>query len=131
MGQEVWRSNKPRGLAASGDKLGAVVGGVLGGVYSGGAGTATGAISGAQMGSQIGGMAGNLLGQNSAPSENVDNPLARRISASPKTFHAETEDPRVALEEANIALAQQPPEVRQQYEPAIKAALLKSRRETV
>lgn len=102
--------------------LGAVVGGYMGGPQ--------GAISGAQTGNSLGtALAGNTNQQ--VPSSAVE----RRMQGGGSDLNLMqpppqqgVEDPQRALEDARLALQSQSPEVRQQYEPAIQAAMLKARR---
>lgn len=97
-------------------------GGIIGGIYGGPVGAAAGA--------QVGGMAGNMLSANNQGPENVESSaMSRRMGGGGGGQMQQVGDPYKALEEANMALASQSPEVQQQYAPAIKAALFKARRD--
>ena len=60
--------------------------------------------------------------------DNPQSPMERRYNSMAQP--PPVEDPMKALEDARVALAGQPPEVQQQYLPAIQAAQLKARRDS-
>lgn len=101
---------------------GTVAGGVLGGVFGGPAG----AIGGASAGGNLAGSVGGMLG-----ADNGGGAMGRRMQqANPTPSAPQVEDPIQALEQSRIALASAPPEIQQEYTPAIQAALFKARRGT-
>lgn len=100
-------------------------GGAVAGYFSGGNPQA--AMAGYQAGSQIGGMLTKDPQQSIKTSGGA---MERRMSAStPKIEQHQPGEDLKALEEANYALAEQPPEVQQEYAPAIKAAMLTAKRQ--
>lgn len=110
------------------DKLGKLlqVGGAIGGGILGAAGGPAGIVAGASAGAQLGGLAGGALEKKQ--STGVESAMSRRMGAGlPQT--APQVDPLETLQQANMALASQPPEVRSQFEAPIKAALLQARRQ--
>ena len=106
-------------------QLAPIAGAVIGGVAAGPGGAMAGAKAGMATGAMVSGgiQAGQMLsGGDAAPSA-----MERRMGGPQDTGPA-APNPIEALENARIELANQPPDVRQQYEPAIRAALLQARR---
>lgn len=99
-------------MAAGAALTGGTAGAMLGGALTGGAAADVGM---------------NLLGSNSQPSQGAS-PMERRYNSMAQP--PPVQDPMKALEDARVALAGQPPEVQQQYLPAIQAAQLKARRDS-
>jgi len=97
-----------------------IAGAVIGGFFGGPAGAMAGMQAGSAVGSGVQGVEALTASEPSA--------MQRRIG-SPQDTGPEVANPIEALENARIELANQPPDVRQQYEPAIRAALLQARRD--
>lgn len=107
--------------------------GTLGTLVGAGVGAAVapagGMQAGASLGASLGGAAGGLLNQASASPNQEGGAMQRRMQQSVPQQTVSSQAPDIqALEQARMELANQPPEVRQQYEPPIRAALLKARR---
>jgi hypothetical protein len=139
MAVEVIRKKESGGL----QKILPIAGGIVGGIYGG--------PGGAQAGYTLGGAAAGMLDKdasneqklgsamqgmgamNSMPSASDGGAMSRRLNGG----NADIQAPPAAqgaesfkqLDDARVALASQPPDVRQQYEAPIMAAWLKARRE--
>ena len=61
---------------------------------------------------------------------NNDSAMGRRLETSQGFDQApQAQDPMQALQAARVELQSQPPEVRQQYEPSIRLAMIRSQRQ--
>jgi len=105
-------------------KITTLLGSGLGAVFGGPSGAAGGMAAGNQAGQA-------LSDQRQPQSLEANSAMTRRMAGSQpsSTQMPEASDNRAALEQARIALQSQSPEVRQQYEAPIIAALMKQRRE--
>lgn len=132
--------NQPQKKDNAGKILG-VAGGVVGGIYGG----PQGAMAGYQVGSSVGGLLGNkertpediastgLTVAQGVSSMKGGSAMERRLNMkggnsdlqmAPKSQNNSMQE----LQDARLALQSQPPEVRQQYEAPIIAAMMKQRR---
>lgn len=133
---EIQKRQKSNGL----EKILPIAGGVVGGIYGGPAGAMAGMKLGSAVGSisnkkeidigdvtNVGGAAVGAMGAG-------DSAAMRRMNASSDLQSAPSPQPQPGddlkqLSDARFALASQPPEVQQQYGPALTAAWLKARRQ--
>jgi len=117
---------KPSGIGQLLQIGGAVAGGVVG--FAGGGGPA-GAIGGASAGGALGGAAGNLLEPDKAPVQVGTLNAAQRMSQGGAAPTIQAPNPLQQLEQARMAARELPAEQRQEYEPALVAALMQARRQ--
>lgn len=119
---------------------GGIVGGVVGGAGTFGAGAIGGASAGMGLGNAIGGMVDPERMVVTNPGSSGMQPIAspKRIAPPAQTaqlnvmdrrFDKIQEDPLMALTKAQKALAFQPPDIRQEYEPIINQALIQAQRQ--
>lgn len=98
-----------------------LAGAAIGGYLSGG--SPQGAMAGAQAGNMVGG----FLGANNSSPNVQASAMSRRMGGMTTPPPPQANDTQ-ALDEARLALAQQPPEMQQKYGPALQAASLQARR---
>ena len=99
---------------------------------------AAGTLIGAGIGGPPGAIAGGAIGSAAAAgvgtaakadaANDPSNAMQRRMGGPQASTSSDAPNPIEALENARIELASQPPEIRQQYEAPIRAALLQARR---
>lgn len=101
------------------------LGGAVAGGIAGSAGGPMGAIQGAGAGAALGGAAGGLLAGNNQTA--VQRRMGLQTSQGQNVPQAP--DPMSAINEARTALVSAPPELQQEYAPALQAAMLQARRQ--
>lgn len=99
---------------------GAVIGGILGSE-----GGAAGAAQGASLGGSLGSFGANMFSSNDQPQQQMS-AVDRRMQGGQMPA---LPDQRAAINNARLELANQSPEVQQQYMPMLTAAALKLRRD--
>lgn len=120
MARQVMMPQKKNDMSQLLQMGGTVAGGILGGL----AGGPAGAIGGASGGGALAGSVGNMVGIDGGGSA-----MERRLQAQASpTQTPQVEDPMTALQNARVALAQQPKEIQQEYTPILQAAMLKAKR---
>lgn len=110
---KVTMPNNKKGSAETMQTAGQIVGGVVGGIYGGPAGAMEGAGTGGAVGGTIGkAFAGNSPTPQAVQSESGNDAISRRMQ----------QDPGPALQQADAALAQLPPQYEDQYGATIRRA---------